>query len=217
MLTRTPRLALTAFKKIKTPLALQMALDAHIKLVPFERVESPLQWHETLQRYTKGGIYSDEGDFEVNVSPIPEDLQTLAYKVLTPEISKWATVPVVKSWGYGVREYTKNSRLMAHRDRVDSHILSAIVHVSDVSNTPWPLDFVDQDGVHHEVFFDVGETLLYESFCPHARAQPFDGLYYRNCYFHWRPENWDPEMAKNLTAVYPSLDDAITDVLSEQL
>ena len=40
--------------------------------------------------------------------------------------------------------------------------------------------------------------LLYESLCVHGRETPFQGQYYRNMYFHWKPVDWDPSPYKNM-------------------
>ena len=217
MTKRAPIIASSAFKKIKTPELLLSALQDHCKLRSFTDVSMESTWDQDYLAFGKAGIYNlDERNVTVRENLISSDLENLGYKLLTPEVSSWAEVPVIRSWGYGVREYTNGCRLAFHRDRKDSHVLSAIVHVEDVSDKPWPLDFIDHKGVHHEVIMEVGDTLLYESFCPHGRNNPFKGLYYRNTYFHWRPEEWDPSLMDGVKVKYSSLNQAIKDMSVEE-
>ena len=137
-----------------------------------------------------------------------EGLMELAYAQLTPLMEEWAGQPLERSWGYGVRSYGPGSWLHMHRDRVDTHVVSCIVHVADQSNEPWPLDFIDHDAEHHRVVFKPGTMLFYESLCPHGRASEFDGAFYRNMYFHWRPKAWDPAPYQQLAAKFATVEEA---------
>jgi prolyl 4-hydroxylase len=71
------------------------------------------------------------------------------------------------------------------------------------------LDFFDHKHKHHQIFFEPGEMLLYESLCAHGRLAPFKGDYYRNMYFHWKPKNWDLECEKysDIKYVYKNADE----------
>jgi prolyl 4-hydroxylase len=135
----------------------------------------------------------------------------LAYAEITPLIEAWAGRPLERSWGYGIRSYGPGSVLHVHRDRVDTHVISCIVHVADRAPQPWPLDFIDHQGGHHSLCFEQGMMLFYESLCPHARTQPFAGEYYRNMYFHWRPRDWNPAPYQSLRCKFASLEEALED------
>ena len=90
-----------------------------------------------------------------------------------------------------------------HRDEIKTHIVSCIIFIDEQpKNTNWPLDFWDHDGIRHKVIFEPGDMLLYESLCVHSRYTPFQGEYYRNMYFHWRPDNWDHTPYKNNKVQY---------------
>ncbi|MEB3354623.1 MAG: 2OG-Fe(II) oxygenase [Cyanobacteriota bacterium] len=145
-------------------------------------------------------------------SPISQELKSLAYSEITPRIEEWAGVELEPSWGYGIRSYGRGSILHVHRDRVDTHVVSCIVHVDDQSDKPWALDFIDHEGEHHGVTFERGTMLFYESLCPHARIIPFAGEYYRNMYFHWRPRDWDPSPYKSMRCKFATIEEAQSDV-----
>ena len=66
----------------------------------------------------------------------------------------------------------RDSILCVHRDEIQTHIISLIVHIDEYPDVKWPLDFIDHEGKHHEVTFDKQDMLMYESLCVHARQHP---------------------------------------------
>lgn len=173
----------------------------------FMPVDRPATYDAAYDAYVNAGISkhgSTQPDF--GYSPISSGLHDECYRVITPLISAWCGLELVRSFGYGIRTYGRGSVLHLHRDRVDTHVISCIIHVDDEADRRWPLDFIDHDGVHHRVTFDRGDVLFYESLCPHARLEPFAGNYYRNMYFHWRPVAWDGANYLAMRAKYPSLE-----------
>jgi prolyl 4-hydroxylase len=49
--------------------------------------------------------------------------------------------------------------------------------------------------------------LFYESLCAHARLTPFNGEYYRNMYFHWKPKYWNSEDYINLRTTFTGMEE----------
>jgi hypothetical protein len=100
---------------------------------------------------------------------------------------------------YGIREYLKGSILKNHYDKKNTHVISAIIHLDDKSETPWPLYIEDHNFRPHEIFMEYGDVVFYESTtCLHGRPTPFDGYYYRNMYIHFKPEKWDEYIRENI-------------------
>jgi prolyl 4-hydroxylase len=207
-----PRIASTAFQMTETPAILQEQILAEYAKLGFQPVPTEAKFDNHYNALVRGGISDAAGTVpDVNHAPISRDLFDACYEILTPLVEAWAGCPVVKSWGYGIRSYGSGSVLHLHRDRVDTHVISCIIHVDDDSNAPWPLDFIDHDGKHHQLTFERGQTLFYESLCPHARLAPFNGAYYRNMYIHWRPEVWNIEDCAGMRSRYRSLEDCMSD------
>lgn len=197
------------FLLLQTPEALQQRLMKDYEEMIFEPVQDQAERDPDYQAEVISGISSVRSRTpDLRYAPMSESLMELAYERLTPMMEDWAGQPLQRSWGYGIRSYGPGSWLHIHRDRIDTHVLSCIVHVADQSNQPWPLDFIDHDAVHHQVIFKQGTMLFYESLCPHGRASEFDGDYYRNMYFHWRPRNWDPSSYANLTCKFKGIAEA---------
>ena len=204
-----PRFAPTPFRLLATPAPLQRVLERDYAAMEFQPVQEELERDHAYQADVIAGISSVRSRTpDLRYAPMSEELKTLAYDQLTPLIEAWAGQPLEPSWGYGVRSYGPGSWLHMHRDRVETHVVSCIVHVADQSNKPWALDFIDHEAEHHKVVFKPGTTLFYESLCPHGRASEFDGDFYRNMYFHWRPKVWDPAPYQGLISKFSSIEEA---------
>ncbi|WP_368656154.1 prolyl hydroxylase family protein [Synechococcus sp. HK05] len=197
-----------------TPGRLQSALIGEYKSMIFEPILEVPQVDGDYGQAVVHGISSAKASSpQLAYAPISPELMELAYVEITPLIEAWAGCRLERSWGYGIRSYGPGSKLHVHRDRVDTHVVSCIVHVDDDAPASWPLDFVDHEGQLHEVCFRPGQMLFYESLCPHARVQPFNGKYYRNMYFHWRPVDWDPSPYSGFRCKFSSLEEAQQDCI----
>lgn len=204
-----PRFAETPFRLLTTPAPLLGGLVLEYPKMVFKQIEKSTRHHRVWQADVIDGISSVRSRTpDLGHAPMSAGLQELAYQQLTPLMEQWVGQPLERSLGYGVRSYGPGSRLHMHRDHVDSHVVSCIVHVADQSNQPWPLDFIDHDAEHHRVSFRPGTMLFYESLCPHGRTSAFDGDFYRNMYFHWRPKAWDPSPYKQLANNFAGIDEA---------
>lgn len=94
---------------------------------------------------------------------------------------------------YGLRFYRNGSSLAMHYDRVETHVISSIMHLGheyDDDDEPWPIEIEDHDGVLHEVSLQPGEMLFYESSkCLHGRRKQLLGKYYVSVFIHFAPED----------------------------
>ena len=208
-----PRFATVPFDRRLTPPSLQQALERELETLVFRPVTDAGEFDPDYKASVVQGISRvGQARPQLAQAAISQELMELAYSMITPLIEAWAGCALERSWGYGIRSYGPGSVLHVHRDRVDTHVISCIVHVADHSATPWPLDFIDHEGERHAVIFEPGTMLFYESLCPHARSHPFSGEYYRNMYFHWRPRQWDPAPYRGMRCKFASLDEAQADV-----
>ena len=91
---------------------------------------------------------------------------------------------------YGIREYLRGSSLGNQYDK-NTHIVSAIIHLGDVSDKPWGLYIEDHLFRPHTITMAYGDIVLYESTtCLHGRPTPFEGDSHRNMYIHFKPDRW---------------------------
>jgi prolyl 4-hydroxylase len=190
-----PVFSKTPFKKIKIPNSLYQNIMKEYSFMSFDEEKDGFEYCPDWDEYTCGGVTIDGSNFPYyNYYKISEKLYDECYDAITPIIEEWSGYEVEKSYGYGIRSYVRNSTLKLHRDKMDTHVLSCILFVDQKSKENWPLDFFDHEHKHHKVFFEPGDMLLYESLCVHGRITPFNGDYYRNMYFHWRPKVWECQM-----------------------
>ena len=92
---------------------------------------------------------------------------------------------------YGIRSYRNGAILEMHKDRVETHHISAIIIV-DRAGENWPLAIKDHEGNIHEVYADPGQMILYESaVCSHGRPTEFKGEYFRNFFLHYKFKDYE--------------------------
>lgn len=92
---------------------------------------------------------------------------------------------------YGIRSYRKGAILEMHKDRIETHHISAIIIV-DRAGKNWPLAIEDHEGNLHEVYTEPGQMILYESaVCSHGRPTEFQGEYFRNFFLHYKFKNYE--------------------------
>lgn len=108
-------------------------------------------------------------------------------------LTKWISykAELVRTSTYGIREYLRGSSLENHYDRLNTHVISAIIHLGDVSDKPWNLYIEDHSFRPYNITMEYGDIILYESTtCLHGRPTPFEGDSHRNMYIHFKPEKW---------------------------
>jgi hypothetical protein len=98
---------------------------------------------------------------------------------------RWSNIRLEPSLAYGLRLYTNQSRLAMHVDRLDTHVISSILHIGRSEDAkPWPLYLEDLNGQTQQLYLEVGDILFYESSkCWHGRPQRFDGSWYTSLFF----------------------------------
>ncbi|ETO35855.1 hypothetical protein RFI_01207 [Reticulomyxa filosa] len=97
---------------------------------------------------------------------IPNEKKIWIGDRLRPLLEEWSGTKLQYSTIYGLREYRKGAVLKTHVDRIETHIISAILHVAhepSLDEAPWPLELVSWDGKRYYVQDDVCSMIYYES------------------------------------------------------
>jgi prolyl 4-hydroxylase len=82
--------------------------------------------------------------------------------------------------------------LISHRDKLKTHIISAIINVDQVVDEDWPLIIEDNYYRKHHVFLNPGEVIFYESArLDHGRPLPLKGNKFANIFCHFMPVNME--------------------------
>jgi len=92
---------------------------------------------------------------------------------------------------YGVRLYQNGSTLTMHNDKVDTHVISSILHIDheyDSEEEPWEIQIEDNNGHLHSLPLERGQMLFYESSkALHGRMKKLKGKYYGSIFLHYAP------------------------------
>jgi hypothetical protein len=124
-----------------------------------------------------------------------------------PVVSKWANASLVPTSVYGIRVYQNGSMLRSQTGQVNTHVISAIVHVGHTLHEPWPLEIEDHHtGRIHTVILEPGEMLLYESSALfHSRLTPMNGSDYGSVILHYAPVGWNWTTLDCQNAIHPAV------------
>lgn len=129
------------------------------------------------------------------------EIQKLIKDTMEPIVQKWANVQNINLTSiYGIRSYHKGSNLKMHTDSINTHVLSAVFHIDDRVNEPWPLYIRDNYQREHKIIMEPGDMIIYESaVCMHGRPEPLNGSYYRNMYVHFSPPEWNDIVTEKMS------------------
>jgi len=109
----------------------------------------------------------------------------------------WTKMRLRHTATFGIRIYRRESMLINHLDRKDTHLASAILQVAQTTDKEggWPVEVVHphKPGVS-EVYLQPGEMLLYEGArLAHGRPMRFQGEEFANVFSHFAPEGYRPD------------------------
>lgn len=133
----------------------------------------------------------------------PELTKRVLHEML-PYAEEWSHTPLTPATAYGFRLYQNQSRLNMHVDKLQTHIVSFILHIDSSEDAePWPIFIEDFHGRTHEVVLTPGDMLLYESSkCLHGRPRRLNGSWYSSLFVHYFPRDGWEEIDHTLESHY---------------
>lgn len=124
----------------------------------------------------------------VNLTPT---LRKEVHDTLKPLMEDWCGKSLDPTFVYGIREYHNGAILKMHRDRIDTHIISAIINVDQETALDWPLVIEDNYYRTHQIMMKPGEVILYEGGrLLHGRPIMFEGQSFANMFVHFKPTDY---------------------------
>ncbi len=119
---------------------------------------------------------------------LPRALKIEVSKVLRPILEEWCGQKLESTAVYGIRRYNRGATLKMHRDRIETHIVSAILNVAQVVEEDWPLHLEDNYYRPLQLTMQPGDMVLYEGArLLHGRPAPLVGDSYASVFAHFRP------------------------------
>ena len=127
----------------------------------------------------------------VKLTWLTDDLKKKLLDDLQSMLTEWSGIELKQTMVFGIRSYLRGSSIGLHRDRISTHIISAIVNVDQSVDEAWPFSIEDHCGHSHEIYLSPGDMLLYESAkLLHGRPNPLVGEFYSNVFIHYAPTAW---------------------------
>ena len=103
----------------------------------------------------------------------------------------WTGLKLKHTSTFGVRVYRRNSVLINHVDRMDTHLASAVIQLHQDVDEGWPLELYLSRGRVAEVYLQPQEIILYEgAWLRHGRPMRFKGNEFANVFSHFAPPDW---------------------------
>lgn len=165
------------FLKVQVP----KELMRHIH--DFERDHSASATPESVP----GFIDAPKGRLPSELMPLTDELKTKIHQGLLPLVEAWTGTQLEPTFVFGIRRYLDGAVLKMHRDRGLSHVVSAIINVTQDVRKPWPLEIEDHHGRHYHVLLEPGEMVFYEGArLLHGRPQAFEGKSFSNIFVHYK-------------------------------
>lgn len=127
----------------------------------FEVIQTPPEIQEKLKQELAKGLkvwdsLPEEEEIDVLDTPIASkfyDMSQIGWEVLQelqPLHEKWAGgMELIPTSAYGTRLYQRGATLSMHYDKIETHVISSIVHIAheyDDDNEPWTIEIEDHNG-----------------------------------------------------------------------
>lgn len=180
-----PKLTPRGFDVVDLPEDIKFLLqEFYHLLIPFAEEELGLEDYVYDNTMTKKS-------YVMNMDRAPHWKSVIENK-LKPILSQWINNQYELEFAsfYGIRSYVKDLKLVSHIDRIATHHVSGII-IIDREGANWPLDIQDHNGNWHKVYAEPGQMILYESaVCKHGREEYFQGEYFRNCFIHYKLQDF---------------------------
>jgi prolyl 4-hydroxylase len=138
---------------------------------------------ESVPRY----LTSVNNNIPSTVMPFTEEEGMEISDMVQSRLEEWAGVELEPTTQYGFRDYKRGAVLSIHRDRENTHIVSAIINIAQIVDEEWYLNVEDYYNHKHEIALQPQCMVFYEGRnLLHGRAQPFEGDSYVNLFIHFK-------------------------------
>jgi hypothetical protein len=125
----------------------------------FGLARCPEELLAALQKGIKDGLPTAPSEGNVDAINGPNqplfinrrDLTQRVLQELRPYAEEWSGVELIPAQAYGFRLYQNESQLTMHVDRLQTNVISFILHIDSTEDAePWPIFIEDFQGKTHE-------------------------------------------------------------------
>ena len=123
-----------------------------------------------------------------DILELPGNLRRQVKLELAPVVEDWCNSTVCPTWVYGARIYRRGARLLAHRDRIDTHVLGVTMNAFQSDDNGWPFRVQDHVYRWHTISMRPGQMIIFESArLLHERSQPLVSDRHVSVFSHFLP------------------------------
>jgi len=136
---------------------------------------------------------------------IPNHKKRWIAEIIQPLLEEWTGQQLRYSILYGLREYSHGAVLKGHCDKLETHVVSTILHLKhDPIDIPWPIEVYGFDKQRHYLEDAPCTMTFYESSTLiHGRPSTYNGTSWVNAFLHFRPKTWNYQFTRDNFIVTP--------------
>jgi hypothetical protein len=124
---------------------------------------------------------------KIEINDFPQ-VKAEIIEYMQPILEEWTQQRLKHTSTFGVRIYKRDSMLINHIDKWDTHIASAVLQIAQDVDEGWPLEILDRYGNVALIYLQPWEMVLYEgSYFKHGRPMRFKGNMFANIFTHFAP------------------------------
>ena len=163
-----------------------------------EKIQEFYSNHQESQEIeiVPGDFISNSGHKKTKSSSLVDlstDLREEIHGALKLLMEQWCGKELLPTYVYGIRVYHRGAVLKCHQDRLETHIISAIINIDQQVDQDWPLVIDDNYYRRHQVILKPGEVIFYEGGrLTHGRPYPLEGESFANIFCHFKPADYIP-------------------------
>eukprot|EP01084_Bolivina_argentea_P036853 68138_1 len=126
-------------------------------------------------------------------------------EIIKPMLEEWTKQTLQFSILYGLRQYSKGAVLKGHCDKIETHVVSTILHLNhDPLDIPWPIEVYGFDKKRHYLEDAPCTMTFYESSTLiHGRPSTYNGTKWINAFLHFRPKQWEYKFTRDNYVITP--------------
>jgi len=152
----------------------------------FYEIKGSLREDEHLPKFIRAENPSGHGT-PSEIIELSTELRRTIHSVLQPLVEAWAGDLLEPTYVYGIRNYKRGSILKIHRDRLETHVASVILNISQTVDEDWLLHMEDHHYKQHKIALAVGDMIFYEGArLAHGRPSALKGDEYANVFVHYK-------------------------------
>lgn len=143
----------------------------------------------------KGNVYVNTWDRPTTLVSVDDKglrgsgarLKEELWAASTAVVEEWTQQELQPCSLYGIRVYHEGAVMLSHVDRLPL-VVSAMINVAQDVDEDWPLEIYDHEGRAHNITFEPGDMLLFESASViHGHPFPLKGRFYASIFIHFEP------------------------------